>query len=814
MLLSLNWLKEFVPYTGTAEELGSKLTMLGLELENIHEPYKAAEPIVIGFVEECDKHPEADKLSVCKVQVGEAEPLQIVCGAPNVAKGQYVPVALVGTTMPDGMKIKKAKLRNVESSGMICSERELKLSEEHNGIMVLNDILPADKLICGAKLVDALNLDKEVLEIGITPNRADCLSVLGFAREVSLAYNLPLTLPTYSLKVDDSKNETGMQLNVDNVLSPYYSGRVLDNPKVGASPAWLKYRLNAIGVRSISNIVDATNYILHEIGLPLHAFDRDCIEGDTVFVRSAKADEKTVTLDSKEHSLKEGDILIADKNKNIGLGGVMGGLNSEITDATKTIFLEAAVFHPSHIRKAARRMGISSDASYRFERGIDAQMVDFARDRCAYLIQELTGATCRNGIVATQNTAPKAESINFNYDKCLALLGVDVSFEFCVNTLKGLGCEVVEKDSKNLEVTPPSWRQDLSRQADLFEEIIRVYGVDSIPEEFPPVLKDLQLVGKLENRHPFLSRVRHYMAGMGLNEAVCYSFVGHEDLDRLNLPKEPRVSIANPLTSEQNVLRTELVAGLLNALKVNMGQNAPSVKLFELAQSFVNDAQSETKVHETRRMGIMLTGQRNEHYPHKNYATEMFEYSDLKGIVETFFASFLNLPMPQMQVITDHPYLSPAIKLVRPNGSPLADFGDVVGVMGRIKPEIADYYNAREHVWYSEINLCSLRVEAAKNTIQFKTLPVFPPVRRDITVVAPRAMKMQEIIDTLTNAKSKLLEKVELHDMYLPSKDSDVHNLTFRLTFRSQEKTLQDNDVDKEREKLVKNLTETLQVTV
>ncbi len=812
MLLSLAWLKEFVPYTGSAEELGAKLTMLGLELENIIEPYKAIEGIVIGYIKECDKHPEADKLSVCKVDVGQGEDLQIVCGAPNVGKDQYVPIALVGTVMPEGMEIKKAKLRNVESMGMICSERELKLSEDHNGIMILNDILPKEKLVLGAKLVDALNLDKEVLEIGITPNRADCLSVLGMAREVALAYNLPLTMPKCELKVDDSKNETAIKLDIDKEICQLYTGRVLENPTVAPSPAWLKYRLNAVNVRSISNIVDATNYVLLELGLPLHAFDRDCIDGDTVLVRKAKEGEKTTTLDSKEHNLKDYDILIADKNKPIGLGGVMGGLNSEITDNTKTIFLEAAVFHPSHIRKSARRLGISSDASYRFERGVDPEIVDIARDRCAYLISELTGAKCLNGVANSDNNAVKAQEINFSYKRCLSLLGCDISLDFCLDTLKGLGFMVEKKDADNYTVLAPSWRQDVSRPADLFEEIIRVFGVDEIPEVFPPILRDLKLLGKFEGRHPFLSRVRHFLAGMGLNECVNYSFVGDEDLDRLNLAKEPRVNIANPLTADQNVLRTELAPGLFNSMKLNIGHGNTSLKLFEVSQSFIKMPSSETGVHEVRRCGILLTGQRNDHFPHQNYTQDIFEYADLKGIVESFVKDFLNLDMPVLKKIDNHPYLSPAVALVRTNGSPLADFGDTVAVLGRLKPEIADFYNAREHVWYGEINLCSLRAPSGQNTIQFKELPIYPPVRRDITLKVAKNLQMQVIIDTLLNAKSPLLEKVELHDSYTATKGALEHSLTFRLVFRSKDKTLQDNEVDKEMEKLVKNLHEKLDI--
>ena len=380
MLLSLSWLREFTPYEGTAEALGDRLTMLGLELEDIRRPYDAISSIVVGHVVSCDNHPESDHLHVCKVDAGQGELLDIVCGAPNVAAGQKVPVALVGTTMPDGMVIKKAKLRGAPSFGMICSERELGLTEDHTGIMVL-----PESFVVGKPLVEQLALDREVLDISITPNRADCLSVLGLARETALAYSLPLSIPDLPLELDATGPEVLVPIDIEDPDHCWlYSGRVITGVKIGPSPMRLRHRLHAVGVRPISNIVDVTNYILFECGQPLHSFDMDRLEGGRIVVRRAQEGDKFTTLDGQERTLTGADLCIRDGARAVALAGVMGGLNSEIADASTKVFLESAVFKPATIRKTSRRLGLSSEASYRFERGIDQQRTVWALDRaCA-----------------------------------------------------------------------------------------------------------------------------------------------------------------------------------------------------------------------------------------------------------------------------------------------------------------------------------------------------------------------------------------------------------------------------------------------
>ncbi len=397
MLVSFNWLREFVPFEGEAQELGDRLTMLGLELDSIEDPFESIQEIVVGHVVECVKHPEAEKLSVCTVDLG-SETVEIVCGAPNVAKGQKVPVAPVGSKLPDGMKIKKAKLRGVKSFGMICSERELGLSEDHEGIWVL-----PENLTVGNKLVDELNLERTVLDFDITPNRADCLSILGFARETALAFDLPLTLPELNLTESGGNAADEVKIIIDDPeLCPLYQARIINNVTVGKSPDWMRFKLFSVGQRPLGNIVDVTNYILFELGQPLHAFDLERIEDATIRVAPAQDGMKFTTLDEVERTLTSRDLLIWDGKKPVALAGVMGGMNSEMQDDSTNVLLESAVFRPGTIRKTARRLALPSEASYRFERGVDQIMNTFAMNRAAQIMAEVSGGTVMSGVAKNE----------------------------------------------------------------------------------------------------------------------------------------------------------------------------------------------------------------------------------------------------------------------------------------------------------------------------------------------------------------------------------------------------------------------------
>lgn len=806
MLLSLNWLREFVPYQGTAKELGERLTMLGLELEEIVNPFHEIREMIIGRVLTCEDHPDSDHLHVCTVDLGGEEPVGIVCGAPNVAAGQLVVVAPVGSTMPGGFQIKKAKLRGVPSHGMICSERELGLSDDHEGILVLPETdRHGNPFKLGTPFVEAMEMDTEVLDISITPNRADCLSVLGLARMVAAAYNLPLTMPEFKLEEqgEDCSSEYAVEIK-DEDFCPCYTGRVIENCTTEKSPYWVRYRLAAIGLRPISNLVDVTNYILMELGQPLHAFDADTLKGNKIIVQSAQNGQKFTTLDGQERTLTENDGLICDSETAIGLAGVMGGLDTEISKNSKKVFLECALFKPARIRRTARRLGLSSDSSYRFERGVDQEGMAYALDRAAYLMQLYAKGTVRKGICKAEPKPFVPAKISFRPSRPEFVLGVPVSEEFCEKTLLALDCKVEKTSKDEWTVYAPGRRYDLTREADLVEEIAIFNGIDNMPATLPRLSHTLDKCGEPEGRHHFVMRAKNFLAGLGMNEAINYSFVGNKDLDTLNLPKEDRVNIINPLSAEQDVLRTHLAAGILQSVRQNIAHGANGVRLFEIAHSFHKDSESETTVKERLHLIMALYGNRFDD-AWKNGEEEV-DYTDLRGMVDHFVSDFLHIGAMEVKKLASHPYLSPAVEISTADGK-------TAGIMGRVQKTIAKEYYAKKAIWLADLELDTLEELSQGKKPHFTPLAVYPAVRRDITFICPQELPVQAVLDSISQNKGKFFAGAELRDLYIP-KDSKERNLTFRLTFQSPDKTLEDKEVDKEREKITQAVIKALGVRV
>jgi len=798
MLVSLNWLREFVPYEGDIQVLGDKLTMLGLELEGIDDPFENIQDIVVGHVVECEKHPEAEKLSVCTVDVGGPETLTIVCGAPNVGKGQNVPVATVGTVMPEGMKIKKAKLRGVKSFGMICSESELGFSEDHDGIWVLDSSFKV-----GEKLVDALKLERTVFDFDITPNRADCLSILGFARETALAFDLPLTMPELNLVESGGNAADDIKILIDDPeLCPLYNGRILRGVETKKAPDWMRFKLLSLGQRPISNIVDCTNYIMFELGQPLHAFDLDLIEDATIRVAPATDGMKFTTLDDVERMLTANDLLIWDGKKPVALAGVMGGANSEMHSGSTNVLLEAAVFRPGTIRKTARRLALPSDASYRFERGVDQQMNRFAMDRAAQLMSETSGGTVVSGVSSNEPKPWQDRQHAYRHKRCMSLLGLDLEPAFAKKVFEGEGCTVDDSNADNWTVASPSHRLDLEREVDLYEEVGRVFGLDQIPAVLPKVAKRMDGKVTADTVYGFIKNIKHWGAGAGLNEAINYSFVGDDDLDRLNLPAEGRVPIANPLSADQNVMRTDLAPGLLNTLKNNLAKGNNHVRIFEIAKKFVADSESETETNEFVRLGILMHGPR--HATEWPWAVGDVDFLDVKGHVEHLIEDHLKLAEPEFVLAGEHAYLEPCVEVK------LDD--KVVGFMGKVKTDIADFYHAKKDVWLADMDLDGLRDMVRAHDIVFEPLPVFPPSRRDVTVIGSATLPAQSVRDAITNAGIKILESVELVAEFVPEGQEEERNLSFRLTYRHPTKTLKDKQVDKEHKKVLAALEKNLPI--
>ncbi|MDR1241818.1 MAG: phenylalanine--tRNA ligase subunit beta [Deltaproteobacteria bacterium] len=809
MLISLNWLREFVPYAGSAEELGVALTMLGLELEEIKRPFAGLEDLPVGEVVECGRHPDSDHLSVCRVDVG-SEVLDIVCGAPNVAKGQYVVVAPVGSVLPGGLAIKKAKLRGQPSNGMICSERELGLSDEHGGIMVLQELLaPSAGFRPGQPALEALKLDAEVLDIGITPNRGDCLSILGLARETALAFDLPLSLPALDYDGADCSGRAldGLKLTVQSAgICPLYQLRCIENVRVARSPAPLRWRLRAVGQRAISNLVDVTNYIMLELGQPLHSFDLHKIRGGEVRVAPASDRETITTLDGQERILTGQDITIRDAERAIGLAGVMGGANSDIDDKSSAVMLEGAIFNPSCIRKTARRLNLPSEAAYRFERGVDQGMTGYALEKAALMIARL-GHGRMSASALTSELAPwQSPVIPLRRRRAEALVGVPMRTEFCVSAFGKLGCKIRENAAcaeESWSVTPPSYRRDLEREADLIEELARVYGFDNLPETVPQVSRPMDLAGQAEPKHKFFSRVKNWASGLGLNEVINYSFVGHRELDLLGLPQEGRISIMNPLADEMDVLRPALLPGLLNSLKHNLAQGNTGLRLFEVATHFLADPESETTVRETVFLGLLLHGERySSSWPHQ---AEDINYLDLKGLIEQLMAK-LHLAAPRFSSSgSAFPWLAPCVDI----------FLDTlcIGHLGRVKENIAGACHARRAVWTAELNLDTLYTLQQTARITFKALPVFPPVRRDITIMAPFGLQAETLLEVIRKNSPDTLENILMVDLFQPENKSE-QNFTFRLTYRDATRTLLDAEADQYRDKAAAALTRELPVRI
>ena len=795
MLLSLSWLREFTPYKGNIDELSHRLTMVGLEVEEIVRPFSHLSPMVVGRVVEKRQHPGADKLSLCSVDAGAGDNLSIVCGAPNVEAGQNVAVALEGTKLPGGQVISRTSIRGEISQGMICSETELELGQDSSGIMVLDDALAP-----GTGLSQALDLEEFVLDIGVTPNRPDCLSVLGLAREVAALFDLPLHKPDLNLQEDKSRDCPGeVQIEIDDPAGcPLYQARIISGCSITPSPAWMRYRLMAVGVRPINNIVDITNYIMLEQGQPLHAFDRDLLQGDMIRVDRSRPGFKFTTLDQQERELNDRDLLIWDSKKPVALAGVMGGANTEINDQSTEVLLECAVFNPLNIRQTARRLGLHSESSFRFERGVDQANAPFALDRAAQLMSELGQGRVYQGVSRAEPRPCKPVQVYFRRERANSLLALDVDQEYCCRVLTSLGCEVQEEGGA-MQVMVPVYRPDITREVDLIEEIGRIYGLDKTPEHLPKVQKSLHQEA-WDSEYRFLGDIKQWARGLGLQEVINYSFVGMSDLDFLGVPLEGRVQVFNPLSEEQDVMRTHLLPGLLQTLKHNLGQGNTRLRLFEVARSFEQDNSSETGVRENNRLALLLYGRRHRgHWPHPGDDADFY---DLKGLVENLLRSFGGYDA-RFVLQNDHPCLEPAVQCTCHEES--------LGMLGRVRPEKARAYKARKDIWYCDLDLDILRRLSSSVKPQFQPLPRFPVVKRDMTIVAPMELGYHQLREVVENAGVDILEDISLVDVYLPQEQQEK-KLTLRLTYRHPERTLKDSEVDKEQQKLADLLLKKLPV--
>ncbi len=796
MLVCVDWIREITPFEVGVEELADTLTMLGLEVEEILSPFEHLKDVVVGLVVECVPHPNADKLKVCDVDVG-GEVLKIVCGAPNVQKGQMVPVAKIGARLPDiDIEVKKVKIRGVESYGMICSEKELGIGDDHSGIMVLDkDLVP------GTSLIQVLNLDFKVFDIGITPNRGDCLSVIGIAREVAAFYDLPIKLPEVNLSEEEESIDFDIEINSPSKCF-LYQAKIIREVKIGPSPAEMRYRLLACGIRPINNIVDITNYIMLETGHPLHAFDLDLIEGGKIVVETAKEGEEFVTLDGKIRRLSSEDLLIKDGKKPVALAGIMGGENSEIRAETKNVLLECAVFDPISIRKTARRLGISSESSYRFERGVDQKQAEYPLNRAAYLMQKLAQGKVLRGVAKVEPKPWVDVEITFRPEKVKDLLGFEINKEKSLDILKRLGCEVKEEDKdKAYKIYPPSYRHDLLREVDLIEEVARFYGYNEIPDALPKITKSPFPLDASKADVVFIDKIKKWAKGLGLKEIITYSFVSFEELRLLGYDEKELIKIKNPLSSDQNTLRPVIFPGLLRTLQYNLNQNNKNLRFFEIASVFSPDKSSETEAKEVNKLGILIQGVRHpDFWPWEKAGVD---YLDIKGIVEHLFES-LKLYEYHFEARESHPYLDPCVKIFIKQ--------DEIGLLGKPSESVFEFYDIKDkNVWIAEVDVDQLFKIYRTKELKFKPWSKYPPVFRDMTIILLEDIKFDEIKATLKEADVPYLEDLKLIDVYRPSLESKPH-FTLRFVYRHPSRTLTDKEVDELHMKLGKYILEKLPI--
>ena len=588
MLVSLKWLKDYVDVEMTPAELADALTMAGLEVDEIKQIKPAFTGVVSAAIISVQPHPSADKLSLCEV-TDSIQTYPIVCGAKNIKAGDIVPLAKVGATIPGGYTIKSTVLRGEKSDGMLCSEEELEVGDDNTGIMQL-----PPGTVLGKPLEEILDLGDTVLDVSITPNRADCLSMIGIAREVAAITGKKIKIPAGEVResAEDINSRTSVKI-IDNDLCPRYTARMIKDVTIGPSPVWMKTRLEAVGLRSINNVVDVTNFVMLEMGQPLHSFDFRFLEEGRIVVRKSVQDEEFVSLDGKSRKLDADTLLICDGVKPVAIGGIMGGLNSEVKDDTQVVFLESAYFNPSSIRRSARRMAMPTDAAFRFERGIDPEGVLGALNRAARLIADLSGGkVCKNYIDEYTAKVPAATNIPLELGRINAVIGTAIENSEAISILESIGMEVKETETGKYLVTPPTYRVDIAREIDLIEEVARLYGYDRVPVTLPDVaVTEMVAIPRLNLEE----RISTVLTGIGYNEVINYSFISPQSVDYLGLHENDErrrlVHIKNPLVEDQSVMRTTMIFALLDSLKKNANNGCFNLKYFEMGRIFLNCGQ-------------------------------------------------------------------------------------------------------------------------------------------------------------------------------------------------------------------------------
>ena len=787
MKIPLSWLKEYVDFEDTVEGVADRLTFSGVEVEGIERLGGGAPGVVVAEVLAVEKHPNADKLTLCKVNFGGPADMTVVCGAPNVAAGGKYPFAPLGTTLPAGFTIEKRKVRGVFSEGMLCAEDELGISKNHDGLMVLDA-----KWAPGTPLSEVLGPPETVIEVEITPNRPDCLSLLGIAREVAALYGTKVKAPDATLQESHPAVEKATSVVVEDLADcPRYTARVLQDVQVGPSPDWMRRRLEAAGIRAINNIVDITNYVMLECGQPLHAFDQKLLAEGRIVVRHPKPGEKILTLDGVERALEPQMLVIADAQKPMAVAGVMGGEHSGINEATTEVLLESANFRPAAIRSTGKKLGMLSDASYRFMRGVDAELAEFGSRRAAKLMVELAGAKLLMGVVDVRSEPKKPWNVMCRPARLEALLGVAAAPEEIAQVFAALELKVRKSGPDAIEVEVPTFREDLTREADLIEEYARIYGL----KKLPPVRSMATLVpGADDKPAQAQARLREVLAGLGLQQIMNYSFLAEGLLDRFDRDNAPnRVKLANPLTADHTVMRDALLPQMAETIGLNVSRQVAEVAFFETGRVFRLGPDGLPA--EDDRVAVGLYG------PAGRTGLDQFSPVDelemflwIKGLWEQAAAA-LNLRGASLRP-ADRPWSEPG------RGMEIAVDGAAVGWLGLLKAEIAKEWRLHGPVGLLEAEAKPLVKDMA--AMQGLTPPPsYPGIRRDAALIVGADVRHERVLEVARAAAPAELEKIELFDVYQgKSLGEGRKSLAYAFTYRSKTGTLTDEGANAFQEKV------------
>lgn len=795
MKFSEQWLREWVNPAISTDELSAQLTMAGLEVDGIEGVAGQFSGVVVGEVVSKEQHPDADKLSLCQVTDG-AETFQVVCGAANVRTGLKIPFAKIGAVLPGDFKIKKAKLRGVESFGMLCAETELQIGEDSSGLMELAADAPV-----GADLREYLNLDDQVIEVDLTPNRADCLGMVGLAREVAvlnkLAVNAPVIEPVAATIADKAQVEVIAQ-----DACPRYLGRIIKGVNVKATtPLWMVEKLRRGGIRSIDPVVDITNYVLLELGQPMHAFDLANIDGG-IRVRMAEEGEKLTLLDEQEVTLKANTLVIADHSKALALGGIMGGEHSGVTADTQDLLLEAAFFAPLAIANRARQYGLHTDSSHRFERGVDFKLQAKAMERATALIIEVCGGQAGEitEVVCAENLPEKA-SVHLRASRLERMLGVHIQAEEVEEILTRLGL-AVETTGEGWQVAVPSYRFDISIEPDLIEEVARIYGYDRLPTRTPSAAVPLAQIP--ENRLA-VQELRRALVVRGYHEAITYSFVSPEIQKKLD-PEHSPIALLNPISNEMSVMRTDLFAGLVQATSYNLKRQQSRVRFFETGLRFI--PQTDGTLEQTPTLALSITGERFEQSWSDN-STEV-DFFDLKGDVESLLARTGKLDSYRF-VSASHPALHPG-QTAQIEKQDQQGQWQVVGVMGTLHPNLQKPLGLKQPVYLAQ--LCLNEIQDIQ-VPRFNELSKFPEMRRDVALLVNKETPVAEILSTIRAKAGEYLTKLNVFDVYVGKGiDLERKSLALGLTWQHPSRTLTDDEINNNLSSVLAFLEESLGATL